>query len=70
MCAACVAGKFMPGLIEGLIGAKDGDVKEIKVQFPQRSSVPQVAAAPPPPAPFPPASCELGRERAPMPACL
>ena len=27
-------GKFMPGLIEGLVGSKAGDIKEIRVQFP------------------------------------
>jgi trigger factor len=33
----------MPGLVEGLIGACDGDEREVKVTFPPRSSVPQLA---------------------------
>ena len=36
-------GKFMPGLVEGLVGACEGDLKEVKVTFPPRSSVPQLA---------------------------
>merc|ERR1719506_1374889 len=36
-------GQFMPGLVEGLIGACDGDEREVKVTFPPRSSVPQLA---------------------------
>lgn len=36
-------GKFMPGLVEGLVGAMEGDVREVKVTFPPRSSVPQLA---------------------------
>jgi len=30
------SGKYMPGLIEGLVGAKAGDTRAIKVQFPVR----------------------------------
>jgi trigger factor len=30
-------GKFMPGLVEGLIGIKKGETREIAVQFPKRS---------------------------------
>jgi len=36
-------GKFMPGLMEGLVGARAGETKEISVIFPPRSSVPQLA---------------------------
>lgn len=36
-------GKFMPGLIEGLVGACEGETKEVSVVFPPRSSVPQLA---------------------------
>lgn len=36
-------GKFMPGLVEGLIGATKGEKREIKVSFPSRSSAPQLA---------------------------
>ena len=36
-------GKFMPGLVEGLVGAKEGDERQITVTFPPRSSVPQLA---------------------------
>ena len=36
-------GKFMPGLVEGLIGANAGDVREVRVTFPARSSIPQLA---------------------------
>ena len=39
-------GKFMPGLVEGLIGATKGEKREIKVSFPSRSSAPQVRARP------------------------
>ena len=37
------AGKFMPGLIEGILGAKPKETREITVQFPPRSSAPQLA---------------------------
>lgn len=30
------SGKFMPGLVEGLVGAKAGDTRTIRVQFPVR----------------------------------
>jgi trigger factor len=33
----------MPGLVEGLLGAKTGERKEIEVTFPPRSSAPQLA---------------------------
>merc|ERR1719506_3424008 len=36
-------GQFMPGLVEGLVGACDGDTREVRVTFPPRSSVPQLA---------------------------
>mmetsp|Transcript_29851 Transcript_29851/g.88742 ORF Transcript_29851/g.88742 Transcript_29851/m.88742 type:complete len:561 (-) Transcript_29851:341-2023(-) len=36
-------GKFMPGLVEGLIGIRAGETRDITVTFPQRSSVPQLA---------------------------
>jgi len=36
-------GKFMPGLVEGLIGIRAGETRDISVTFPQRSSVPQLA---------------------------
>ena len=36
-------GKFMPGLVEGLLGATKGDSRDIKVTFPPRSSAPQLA---------------------------
>jgi trigger factor len=36
-------GQFMPGLVEGLVGACDGDQREVRVTFPPRSSVPQLA---------------------------
>ncbi len=36
-------GKFMPGLVEGLVGACEGDERQITVTFPPRSSVPQLA---------------------------
>ena len=37
------AGKFMPGLVEGLIGAKAGETKTVTVVFPPRTSAPQLA---------------------------
>jgi len=36
-------GKFMEGMVEGLVGAKAGDVKSIKVKFPVRPSGPGAA---------------------------
>ncbi|CAN0443535.1 unnamed protein product, partial [Discosporangium mesarthrocarpum] len=30
------SGRYMPGLAEGLVGAKAGDVREIRVTFPDR----------------------------------
>jgi len=33
----------MPGLVEGLIGIRAGETRDITVTFPQRSSVPQLA---------------------------
>ena len=36
-------GKFMPGLVEGIVGACDGETRDITVTFPPRSSVPQLA---------------------------
>lgn len=36
-------GKFMPGLVEGLVGAKAGETKQISVMFPPRTSAPQLA---------------------------
>lgn len=33
---ALETGKYMPGLVEGLVGAKAGDVRTIRVQFPVR----------------------------------
>ena len=35
------SGKFMPGLVEGLLGATKGDSRDIKVTFPPRSSAPR-----------------------------
>lgn len=37
------AGKFMPGLVEGLVGAQVGQKRDIHVTFPPRSSAPQLA---------------------------
>jgi len=37
------AGKFMPGLVEGLLGATKGEVRDITVTFPPRSSAPELA---------------------------
>ena len=37
------SGKFMPGLVEGLVGATAGETRDIRVTFPPRSSVPQLA---------------------------
>ena len=36
-------GKFMHGLVEGLVGATDGETRSIAVTFPARSSAPQLA---------------------------
>ena len=36
-------GKFMPGLVEGLVGVKTGETRDISVTFPPRSSAPQLA---------------------------
>ena len=36
-------GKFMPGLVEGLVGVKAGETRDITVTFPPRSSAPQLA---------------------------
>ena len=36
-------GKFMPGLVEGLVGACKDETKDIQVTFPPRSSAPQLA---------------------------
>jgi len=36
-------GVFMPGLVEGLIGVKAGETRDIAVRFPARSSVPELA---------------------------
>lgn len=36
-------GKFMPGLVEGLMGVKAGEKREIRVTFPPRSSAPSLA---------------------------
>ena len=36
-------GKFMPGLVEGLMGVKKGETRDITVTFPPRSSAPQLA---------------------------
>ena len=36
-------GKFMYGLVEGLVGIKKGETREIKVTFPPRTSAPQLA---------------------------
>ena len=36
-------GKFMPGLVEGLLGASKGETRDISVTFPPRSSAPQLA---------------------------
>ena len=38
-----VDGRFMFGLAEGLVGVKAGDVREVSVTFPSRTSVPQLA---------------------------
>jgi len=37
------AGKFMPGLVEGLVGVTNGEKRDITVTFPPRSSAPQLA---------------------------
>lgn len=36
-------GKFMPGLVEGLMGTTKGETRDIKVTFPPRSSAPELA---------------------------
>eukprot|EP00967_Tisochrysis_lutea_P073365 scaffold98222_cov28-Tisochrysis_lutea.AAC.1 len=36
-------GRFMPGLVEGLVGVKKGETREIAVTFPARTSVPELA---------------------------
>uniref|UniRef100_A0A7S3FFI3 Trigger factor C-terminal domain-containing protein n=1 Tax=Haptolina ericina TaxID=156174 RepID=A0A7S3FFI3_9EUKA len=36
-------GKFMPGLVEGLVGVKKDETRSITVTFPPRSSAPQLA---------------------------
>jgi trigger factor len=36
-------GKFMPGLVEGLVGVKKGETRDIRVTFPARTSVPELA---------------------------
>ena len=37
------SGKFMPGLVEGLIGIKRGESRDITVTFPARTSVPELS---------------------------
>ncbi len=37
------AGKFMPGLVEGLVGVRKGESRDITVTFPARTSVPELA---------------------------
>ena len=36
-------GKFMPGLVEGLIGVSAGESREVRVTFPPRTSAPSIA---------------------------
>jgi trigger factor len=36
-------GKFMPGLVEGLVGVKAGETRDVQVSFPARTSAPQLA---------------------------
>jgi len=36
-------GRFMPGLVEGLVGIKAGEERDISVTFPARTSVPELA---------------------------
>jgi len=38
-----VAGQFVPGMVERLVGIKVGEMREVKITFPVRSSVPQLA---------------------------
>lgn len=36
-------GRFMPGLVEGLLGIKKGEKRDVTVTFPARTSVPELA---------------------------